>query len=73
MVVILMMSAKLANLGFLEIKIFWNQVYDVKIFVHDVTRKILLRESNYITDVVMWPKFGNSIMRMREVIITSIL
>ena len=73
MVVILMMSAKLVNLGFLEMKIFWNKVYDVKIFVHDVTRKNLLRKSNYITDVAMWPKFGNFIMPMREVIITSIL
>ena len=69
----LMMSAKLATLGLLKIKVFWNKGYDVIISVHDVTNKILSRDSNYIIDVVMWPKFGNSSISMREVIITSIL
>ena len=73
MVAILMMSAKLATLGLLKIKVFWNKGYDVIISVHDVTNKILSRDSNYIVDVVMWPKFGNSSISMREVIITSIL
>ena len=42
--------------------------------VHDVTNKILWRDLNYIVDVVMWPKFGDSSSSsMREVIITSIL
>ena len=56
---ILMMSAKLATLGLLEIKVAWNIVYDVIISAHDVTNKILSRDSNYIADAVMWPKFGN--------------
>ena len=73
MVTILMMSAKMATLGLLKIKVFWNKGYDVIISVHDVTNKILLRDSNYIVDVVMWPKFGNSSISMREVIIMSIL
>ena len=60
-----MMSAKLATLGLLGIKIFWNKVYDVKIFVHDVTNKFLSGDWNYIVDVVMWPKFGNSSISMR--------
>ena len=30
-------------------------------------------DPNYIEDVVMWPKFGNFSISMREVIITSIL
>ena len=60
-----MMSAKLAALGLLGIKIFWNKVYDVKIFVHDVTNKFLSGDSNYVVDVVMWPKFGNSSISMR--------
>ena len=47
--------------------------YDVLIFVNDVTDKILSRDSNYIVDVVTWPKFGNSKIFMREVIITSSL
>ena len=73
MVAILMMSAKMATLGLLKIKVFWNKGYDVIISVHDVTNKILSRDSNYIVDVVMWPKFGNSSISIREVIITSIL
>ena len=72
MVIILMISAKIATLGFLKIKVFWNKGYDVIIFAHDVTTKVLSHDSNYIVDVVMWPKFGNSSVSMREVI-TSIL
>ena len=34
---------------------------------------VLLRDSNYIVDVAMWSKFGNSNISIREVIITSIL
>ena len=73
MVTILMMSAKMATPGLLKIKVFWNKGYDVIISVHDVTNKILSRDSNYIVDVVMWPKFGNSSISMRDVIITSVL
>ena len=68
-----MMSAKMATPGLLKIKVFWKKGYDVIIYVHDVTNKILSRDSNYIIDVVMWPKFGNSSISMRKVIITSIL
>ena len=67
-----MMSAKMATPGLRKIKVFWKKGYDVIIFVNDVTNKILSRDSNYIVDVVMWPKFGNSSISMREVIITSI-
>ena len=49
-----MMSAKMATLGLLEIKIFWNKVYDVLTFINEVTNKILSGESNYIVDVIMW-------------------
>ena len=65
--------SKMANLGLLKIKMFWNKGYDFIISVHDVSNKILSRDSNYIVDVVKWPKSGNSNMSMREVIITSIL
>ena len=68
-----MMSAKMATPGLLKITVFWNKGYDVIISVDDVTNKILSRDSNYIVDVVMWPKFGNSSISMKEVIITSIL
>ena len=59
MVTILMMSTEMAMLGLLKIKLFWNKGYDVISSVHDVINKILSRDSNYIVDLVMWPKFGN--------------
>ena len=73
MVTILMMPAKITTPGLLKIKVFWNKGYDIIIFVYDVTNKILSRDSNYIIDVVMWPKFGNCSISMRKVIITLIL
>ena len=73
MVTILMMSAKMATPGLLKIKVFWNKGYDVIISVHDVTNKILSRDSNYNVNVVMWLKFGNSSISVREVFITSIV
>ena len=33
--------------------------YDVTISIRDFTKKILLRESNYIVDLVLWRKLGN--------------
>ena len=69
-----MMSGKLATpIGFLKIKISHNKGYDVKILGYDVSNKILSRDSNYILDVFMWPKFGKSNISIREVVITSIL
>ena len=68
-----MMSAKMAAPGLLKITVFWNKGYGVIVYVHDITNKILSRDSNYIVDVVMWPTFGNSNISMREVIIISIL
>ena len=73
MVTILMMSAKITSPGLLKIRVSWNNGYDVIIFVHDVTNTIFSRYSNYIIDVIMWPKFGNCSISMRKVIITSIL
>ena len=52
---------------------FWKKGYDVIIYVHDVTNKILSRDSIYIADVVIWLKFGNSSISMREIIITLFL
>ena len=72
MVTILMMSEKMAILGLCKIKVFWKKGNDVIIFVHDVTNKILSRDSNYIAHMVMWAKFGNSSISMKEVIVTSI-
>ena len=72
MVTILMMSEKMAILDLCKIKVFWKKGNDVIIFVHDVTNKILSRDSNYIAHMVMWAKFGNSSISMKEVIVTSI-
>ena len=52
MVTSLMMSAKLATPGLLKNKILRNKGYDLRIPDYDVTNKILLREPNYIVDVV---------------------
>ena len=73
MVTVLMLSAKMAVLGLLKIKIFWRKGYDDKISVHDVTKKILSRYSNYNVNMVMWPKFGNFSISVIEAIITLIL
>ena len=62
----IMMSAKVATLGLLKLKVFWIKGYGV-------TYKILSRDAKYIVDVAMWPKFDNSKISMREVIITSVL
>ena len=66
-----MVSAKLDTLDLLKIEAFSNKSYDIIIFVHDVTNKILSHESNYIVDMVT--KFGISKISMREVLITSVL
>ena len=73
MVTILMMSAKITTPGLLKIRMFCNNGYHVITSVHDVTNKILSRNSNYIINVVMWPKFGNCSISIRKVIVTSIL
>ena len=67
------MSGKVAIPGLLKIKVSWKNGYDVIISVHDVSNKILSRDWNYNVNVVIWPKFGNSSISVREVIITSIL
>ena len=53
MVTILIMSAKIASLGFLKKKGFWYRGYDVITYVHDITNKILLCDSHSIVDMVM--------------------
>ena len=68
-----MMLSKLTTPGLLKTMIFKNKHYDVIFVDSDVTSKTSLRDSNYIVDVVIWPKFSNSSISMAEVIITSIL
>ena len=70
LVITLMISAKMATSDLLKITVFWNKGYYIIIPVDDVTYKMLSRDSNYVVDMFMWPKFGNSIISMREVITT---
>ena len=67
------MSAKMRTPGLLKIMVFWNKDYDVKISVDDVPNKALSRDSNYIVDAFMWPKFGSCSISLREVTTTSTL
>ena len=48
-----MMSAKMVTPGLLKIKLFCKKGYDVIFLVHDVTNKILARDSNYDVNLVM--------------------
>ena len=48
-------------------EVFWNQGYDLKIFVHNVTNNISSSDSIYILDSVMSLKFGNSSISLNEV------
>ena len=67
------MSGKMTILGLLKINLFWNKGYDVIVFVYGITNNILLRDTSYIVDVIVWPKLGNFSISKRKVIITSIL
>ena len=47
MITILMMSAKVASLGLLKLKVFLNKGYYILTSVHDVTNKTLSRDKLY--------------------------
>ena len=57
MVIILMMPAKMATLGLLIIKVFWNKGYGDIVSAHEVTKISLSRGSNQIVNFVipLWP------------------
>ena len=69
MVATLMMSAKFATLGLLKVKTYWKNCYEVIISPNDVTREFLSRDSDWIVNLVVSPKFSKSSIYMREVII----
>ena len=56
MVAILMMSAKLANLGLFKVKLFQNKGYDVIASAYYLI-KSLSRDSNHIVGVTIFSKF----------------
>ena len=47
-----MLSVNLGTPGLLKLKVFWIKNYGVIISLNDVTYKTLLRDSNYIVDVI---------------------
>ena len=65
--------AKLAILDLFKISLFWNKVYDVIINAYGVINKIFSTDTIYIVNAIMWPKYGNSDISMKEVIIALIL
>ena len=69
MVTILMMSAKMATLGLLNIKVFEIKIIGTWFFVHDFTNRVSSSDPEYIVDVVMRKTFGKSSISMREVTI----
>ena len=73
MVTILVILAKIPALALLKIKVFWNESYDVIIFVNYFTNKILSPDSTYMVNVFIWPKYGKSSISIREVIRISTL
>ena len=50
---LLMMSAKFDTPRLLKLKIFGKNGYEVIFFVHDVTNKLLVSDSNSIEDALM--------------------
>ena len=63
----------MATPALFKIKVYRNKGYYVIISVDDITNKILSHDWIYIMDVVMWPKFDNSSICIREVVTTLIL
>ena len=67
------MSARKATPGLLKIKgLFWKRLrrHNFSPWRH---KKMLSRDSIYNVNLGTWPKFGNSVISVIEVIITSVL
>ena len=61
-----MLSIKMTITGSVEIKVSWNKSYDVIICLDGVINKVLSDNLNHIVEMVMWPKFVNSSISIRE-------
>ena len=68
---VVMMPIKLATPEILKIKGFWNGDYDFITSVFGIINKSFSRVSNYVVDLVIWPKFGKSYISYREVAMTK--
>ena len=71
MCAILMMSAKLANLALLKIKVLWVKRYDVIISVPEVTNKTFSHDSNCIVNDKCDKRFGTKSQNLTLVKITG--
>ena len=67
---VLMVLVKMGIPGLPKMKVFWKKGYDIIISTLDVTKKFMSRDPNYYANLFMWPKFGNSSISVREVVIT---
>ena len=67
----LMMAKKGDISSLLRSTVFWKKVSEI--YVHDISNKILLCDSNHIAGLVMWSKFANSSIFLKEVIVTFTL
>ena len=67
-----MTPAKMATPGLSKITVFWNKVMTSYFLSMTSPTQFSWHDSDYIVDVFMWPKFGNSSISMREVITTSL-
>ena len=72
MIAILMIAAKLVSQISLKQRNFENKISSSFTCIRSIT-KILLRESNYISDVIMYPKFNIFSISLTEDITISIL
>ena len=54
------MASKLTTPGLFKINVFRNKDFDIIASVHDVTDKILSRDSNYVVDVIILLNSGNA-------------
>ena len=68
------LSMAVVTSGLLKITLFLNKGYDFimaitlrRYEIHNAISKILSRDSNRIVDMVIWRKFGDSSISMREV------
>ena len=68
---ILMIPIKLATQDIFKIKVFWNEEYDFITSVYSVINESFSRVLNYVVDLVIWPKFGNSSISFTEVVMNK--
>ena len=67
LIAILTRTARTDTPGLLKIILSWKNVNDVIISIHEVINKTSLYDANYIVDMVVKPKFGDTSISMTEI------